>query len=144
MVVIPFGYASVSSSESLRKAMKPTIGQLSDVIGDGNVTNASQFAFASTIVSFGQVIIGLMVSITITINEHVSVFIPQSVMVYITRVIPIMKGASIAAPSLLVVVIVSSGQLSFTVGGGNITIAVHSPGLVNASISAGQVIVGSS
>jgi hypothetical protein len=88
--------------------------QLSDAVGGVHVATASHPAVAESKISVGQpVITGLILSFTVTVNEHAEIFPFASVAVYVTVVIPSGK----VLPGVLLLVNVESEQLSEAVGG---------------------------
>jgi hypothetical protein len=63
--------------------------QLSIAMGTAHVTIALQEVLAKTIMSVGQAVrVGLILSFTITLNEHVDKFPDPSIALYVTTVVP--------------------------------------------------------
>jgi hypothetical protein len=128
--------------------------QLSPVVGLGVTTEAVHNPIAVFAVRLaGQVIVGAMLSVTVTVNEHVAVSPAESVTVYVTVVTPVLK---VAVPTLLIPVAAEVAtvapviaqvnlvtvQLSPVVGLVVAIEAVHNPVAVFAVIFDGQEIVG--
>jgi hypothetical protein len=136
-VEVPMGKKDPEAGEQLT-SIGP--GQLSVTVGLGYVTIAP-FSPGSlgTVTSAGQVITGASVSSTVTVKEQLAVFPDGSVAVQVTVVVPTGKKEPEAGEQLTV-----TGQLSVTVGSGNVTKAPHSPGSLEMVISTGQVITGGS
>lgn len=67
-------------------------GQLSDIVGKGNVTaDPVQEASDSTVTFEGHVILGFCASFTVTVKLHALVLLEASVAVQLTVVIPFAK-----------------------------------------------------
>jgi hypothetical protein len=128
--------------------------QLSPVVGLVVTTEAVHNPAAVFAVIFdGQVIVGAILSVTVTVNEHVAVSPAESVTVYVTVVRPVLK---VAVPTLLIPVAAevatvapviahvkeATVQLSPVVGLVVTTEAVHNPAAVFAVRFDGHVIVG--
>jgi hypothetical protein len=76
--------------------------------------------------SAGHVIVGNSLSITVTLNDNVDVFIDASVAVYVTVVVPIGKKE----PIVFEAVNITPGQLSEAVGSNHGTFAPHIPSVL--------------
>ena len=67
--------------------------QLSFVTGDPNTTFVDpQATFVVPLVADGAVIVGLILSVTVTVYEHVTALVTPSVAVQVTVVIPLLKA----------------------------------------------------
>src|ERR1043165_5438784 len=111
--------------------------QLSPIAGSPNATLvATQLAFAEITTSAGQVIVGLVVSRTITRCTQLLLLPLVSVTTHLTRFVPWLKntGASL--------VTVATAQLSAVVGAPSETFVAPQPALAETTMSAGQAIVG--
>ena len=95
--------------------------QLSVAVGAVNVTVALQFVPAVAVIATGAVIVGAVVSLTVTNCVTVVVFPDPSVAVHVTNVFPIGKVAG----ALFVNGLFGKVQLSATVGAVNVIVAVH-------------------
>ena len=129
--------------------------QLSAVTGvPSDATVATQVpAFTFTVMFAGQVIVGLMLSITVTVNEQVDTLFDASVTVYVTVVtprlnvrvptllIPVAGDEAVVAPVNVQVNLLTE-QLSAVVGLGVTTDAVQVPVATFAVMFAGHVTVG--
>jgi hypothetical protein len=116
-----------------------TAPQLSFAVGDPKITPVAKHepTFALTVTSTGQVIIGLCVSLTITVCWQVAVFPLLSIAVQMTRLVPIGNCAG------ALFVTVGVPQLSLTVGLPKVTpLAKHAPAFAFTVTLAGQIMLG--
>src|SRR5687767_5591593 len=79
---------------------------------------------------------GFSLSLTVTVNEHTLVFPPASVAVNEILVVPTGNNDPLGNPAVCVITV--PGQLSFTAGATQFTMAPHKPGLLIALIFTGQ------
>jgi hypothetical protein len=121
---------------------EPTPGQLSLTVGGGYVTTPVHIGPPpGTGSGFGgQVMVGAVLSTTVTVNEQVASLPAASRTVQVTVVIPSENeepegGTQLGAPT--------PGQLSLTVGSAQVTVAEHIPLAEAGAGAGGQVIVGS-
>jgi hypothetical protein len=110
--------------------------QLSAVVGFGVTTDALQAEDVFAEMLLGQLIVGTVVSVTVTVNEHGVLFPYASYAVYVTVVTPLLKvyvptllipvaaDVAIVAPVIAQVNLVTE-QLSEVVGLAVTTEAVH-------------------
>jgi hypothetical protein len=115
--------------------VKVTVVQLSAAVGAVNTTTALQLFPAVAVMATGVLIVGTVVSVTVTNCVLVTVFPAASVAVQVTTVFPIGKVAG------ALLLNVTPLQLSAAVGAVNTTVAVH-PDPAVAVIATGVVNVG--
>lgn len=128
--------------------------QLSAVVGLGVTTEALHVPAPTLAVMFdGQVIVGRILSATVTVNEHVAMFPPASPTVYVTvvtpplkervptKLIPVAGDVAIVAPVNAQVRRVTP-QLSLVVGFTVVTVPAQVPAAVVPVVLAGQEMVG--
>jgi hypothetical protein len=111
--------------------------QLSLTVGSGTTTLAShEPELTPWLILPGQLIVGGVASVTITLWEHVAEFPTASVAVHVTTVVPMGK-----TDGALLVKAILPGQLSVAVGGESDAVAVQFAPAVRLTV-AGQVKVG--
>ena len=113
-------------------------GQLSIIVGVGNVTTGRQFPAAAVNVMFdGHATAMRSKSLTVTVNEHVAVAPPPSVAIQVTGVTPIPKLDPLDGVHTMLKI----GQLSVA-GIKKLTTAKQDPGSFIAVMFPGHVIRG--
>jgi hypothetical protein len=134
-VVVPTG--KVEPVAGTHTTVAP--GQLSVPVGVVKFTIAEHCPAVAGVVMFaGHVTAGASVSFTVTVNEHVPVFVDASVAVHVTVVTPTGK----VAPDAGTHTTVAPGQLSDAVGVVKFTTAEHWPAVFDCVMFAGHVTAG--
>lgn len=112
MVVLPKGYTAVRALLSLRVLVMVTAEQLSVAVAVPGLTIAVHRPLVVLAVIFaGQLITGLTVSFTVTVNVLVVILLEASLAVIVTVVVP----AGNAVPDAGEAVTITPGQLSVAV-----------------------------
>ena len=112
MVVLPKGYTAVRALLSLRVLVMVTAEQLSVAVAVPGLTIAVHRPLVVLAVIFaGQLITGLTVSFTVTVNVLVVILLEASLAVIVTVVVP----AGNAVPDAGEAVSITPGQLSVVV-----------------------------
>jgi hypothetical protein len=132
-VVVPTGKFIPDAG---RHVTIPTPGQLSIAVGVVYVTVAVHVPIGAACMMFiGHMMVGFCVSLTVTVNMHIAIFIEASVAVHVTVVVPTLN----IEPDVGLHITVAPGQLSIAVGVVYMTVALHAPIAALVVMFIGQV-----